>query len=70
MIRALRIVNNLRFIQDRRTEQINTCRRPNENHKKPMARQVMDHECSRDACPVATTASVREIKYLIFNFRL
>ena len=32
------------------------------NIKKPIARHVMDHECLRDACPVATTASAREIK--------
>jgi len=60
----------LHITQDRRTEQINTSRRTNENHKKLMARHVMDHECLRDACPVATTASAREIKCLIFNFRL
>ena len=58
------------IIQDWRPEQINKSRRGNENHKKPMARHVTDRECLRDACPFATTASVREIKCLIFDLRL
>jgi len=69
VIRALAAFIYMHIIEDRRAEQINTSGRANENHKKPMARHVMDHECLRDACPVATT-SVREIKCLIFNFRL
>ena len=60
LVRTIDVLPCLHLIQDRWTEQINTCRRANESHKKPVTRHVID---LTGACPVTTIPSVREIKW-------